>query len=117
MAISGKGEPEVAQVVNLSEEMPSLAVHNDPIERDNPSERIELEASVGEFNCRAAFWVRGSLRPTAELITLLLGVSGMTALVWAICHVERINKWVTFGACMIIGVTTFLAGSVFLRRK
>jgi CHASE2 domain-containing sensor protein len=108
MALSGNGEPNARQELDLSGDVPSAAQHDEILES------VEMQANVGRFSGRIAFRVRGQLVPTAELISLWMSTGLITLLAWAVCHTEQINRWATLVVCAVVGPLAFVAGLRFL---
>ncbi|MET0493991.1 MAG: hypothetical protein ABW000_12770 [Actinoplanes sp.] len=116
MAISGNGQPEVGQELNLSgQEVPSPAQHGEIFERE-VQDRFHLKAGVGDVSGEVSFSVRGHLRPSAELIVVWISTCGATGITWVIFHFEGVDAWITIVSCVVVAVIAFVSGRAFLRR-
>jgi hypothetical protein len=112
MAISGSGEPEAGQEINLSHEVPSPALQEETL-----LERFEIEAGTGDVTGRISLGVKGDLLPAAHLL-VITGCTGAAAFcAWALFHLEGVHPAITLGACAVTGLLVGQACCAFLRRK
>jgi hypothetical protein len=111
MAISGSGEPEAGQELNLAREAPSPPAYEPPLER------LEFEAGAGDVMGRISLGVRGDLRPAAHVLVATVCSVGAAFAARALCELEGVHAVITLIISALVAVIVWRACCTFLRRK